>query len=150
MEVISIAVSTRKGTPKVPVEEATVLANHGLKGDAHSGQWHRQVSLLVLEDIKQARRRGLDVSYGAFGENIATRGIDCSRVPEGLKLIIGDSVELEITQKGKVCRSRCAIYYRAGACIMPKKGVFARVTRGGKIRQGDRITMTETKTGLNQ
>ncbi|HDM09741.1 MAG: MOSC domain-containing protein [Deltaproteobacteria bacterium] len=139
MHIVSIAVSKKKGTKKVPVSEALVKVNHGIYGDAHAGPWHRQVSLLAVESIEKARSHGLDVGFGDFAENVATEGIDWPRVPIGSRWRLGDSVELEITQIGKECHNRCAIYYAAGDCIMPREGVFARVIKGGKIRRGDRV-----------
>jgi len=139
VEIVSIAVSKKKGTRKTPVPSAVVIKDHGLEGDAHGGPWHRQVSLLAVESIEKARARGLEVGFGDFAENIATKGIDWPQMPIGSRWLLGESVELEITQIGKVCHSRCAIYYAAGDCIMPREGVFARVLRGGKIRQGDKV-----------
>ena len=139
MEIVSIASSKKKGTPKVPVEEADLLRDHGIDGDAHAGNWHRQVSFLAAESIEKARDRGLNVTFGNFAENIATRGIDWETVPVGALLYLGDSAQVEITQKGKECHNKCAIYYLAGDCIMPREGIFARVIEGGKIRCGDSI-----------
>lgn len=142
MEIVSISVSKKKGTPKGPVGEAVLIKDHGLRGDAHAGPWHRQVSFLAAESIETAREGGLDVGFGDFAENIATRGIDWSGIPVGTCLKLGDSALVEITQKGKVCHTRCAIYYRSGDCIMPREGVFGRVLEGGKIRNGDGIVLT--------
>jgi len=139
MEIVSIASSRKKGTPKVPVEEAYLVREHGIDGDAHAGNWHRQVSFLSAESIEKARDRGLDVTFGNFAENIATRGIDWETIPVGALLNLGDSAQVEITQKGKECHNKCAIYYLAGDCIMPREGIFARVIEGGKIRCGDSI-----------
>jgi MOSC domain-containing protein YiiM len=139
MKIVSIAVSKKKGTRKVPVEEAVLVENHGIEGDAHSGTWHRQVSFLASESIKMAQSRGLDVHFGDFAENIATQGIDWQRVPVGTRLKIGDCALVEVTQIGKACHNKCAIYHMAGDCIMPKEGIFARVLQGGIIRCGDQI-----------
>ncbi len=139
MEIVSIAGSKKKGTPKVPMEEAYLVRDHGIEGDAHAGNWHRQVSFLSAESIQKARDRGLDVTFGDFAENVATRGIDWETVPVGALLNLGDSAQVEITQKGKECHNKCAIYYLAGDCIMPREGIFARVIEGGKIRCGDPI-----------
>ncbi len=146
MEIVSIASSKKKGTPKVPVEEAYLVRDHGIEGDAHAGNWHRQVSFLSAESIQKARDRGLDVTFGNFAENIATRGIDWEIIPVGALLNLGDSARVEITQKGKECHNKCAIYYLAGDCIMPREGIFARVIEGGKIRCGDSIRF---QTGLD-
>jgi MOSC domain-containing protein YiiM len=139
MKIVSIAISKRKGMRKVAVEEALLVQDHGLKGDAHAGQWHRQISFLASESIDKARKRGLDVTFGDFAENIATLGIDWLKLPIGTRVKLGDSALVEITQIGKECHNRCAIYYLAGDCIMPREGIFARVLEGGKIRCGDTI-----------
>ena len=143
MKVVSIAVSKKKGTRKQAVESALLIEEHGLQGDAHAGSWHRQVSFLSSESIERARDRGLDVSFGDFAENIATEGIDWGTIPVGNRLEIGDSALVEITQIGKECHNRCAIYYQAGDCIMPREGIFARVLRGGEIRLGDALRVLD-------
>jgi MOSC domain-containing protein YiiM len=143
MKIESIAVSRKKGTRKTRVEETELIADHGLEGDAHAGPWHRQVSFLSSESIQKAREKGLDVTFGDFAENIATSGIDWLKVPIGTKLRVGDSALVEITQIGKECHNRCAIYYMAGDCIMPREGIFARVLEGGKIRCGDPVTILD-------
>lgn len=139
MEIVSIALSKKKGTPKETVETADLLVDHGLRGDAHAGPWHRQVSFLAAESIEKARGRGLDVGFGDFAENIATRGVNWLEVPIGTLVNLGNSAVVEITQIGKECHARCAIYYRAGDCIMPKEGIFGKVLEGGSIRKGDAI-----------
>ena len=139
MEIISITVSKKKGTRKVPVKEASIVTDHGIEGDAHAGPWHRQVSFLASESIDNAREQGLNVTFGDFAENIATAGIDWKNIPIGTKMRLGESVIVEITQIGKECHNKCAIYYQAGDCIMPKEGMFAKVITGGIIRTGDRI-----------
>ncbi len=139
MEIVSLATSRKKGTTKVPVDEVHLIVDHGIEGDAHAGPWHRQVSFLASESIEKARNQGLDVTFGNFAENFATRGIDWSNIPIGTRLGLGDSAEVEITQKGKVCHNKCAIYYMAGDCIMPREGVFARVLKGGHIRCGEPV-----------
>lgn len=143
MKIVSIAISKKKGTRKVPVKEAFLLEKHGLEGDAHAGPWHRQVSFLASESIERAQGQGLDVTFGDFAENIATSGIDWQDVPIGTKVRLGDSVLVEITQIGKECRNKCAIYYQAGDCIMPREGIFGRVLRGGKICCGDAVKFGE-------
>ena len=142
MKIVSIAMSRKKGTPKVQVEKASLLEDHGLDGDAHAGPWHRQVSFLAAESIATARSPGLDVGFGDFAENIATQGIDWLAVPLGTRVRVGDSALVEITQIGKECHNKCAIYYLAGDCIMPREGIFARVLKGGKIKPGDAITLS--------
>jgi MOSC domain-containing protein YiiM len=139
MKIISIAISKKKGTRKTPVEEAFIFRNHGLQGDAHAGKWHRQVSFLSSEAIEGARQNGLDVTFGDFAENISSTGIDWKTLPIGTRVRLGDTVMVEITQIGKECHNKCAIYYQAGDCIMPREGVFARVLEEGKIRCGDAI-----------
>ncbi len=141
--IVSIAISKKKGTRKTPVKEAVIIPNHGLEGDAHAGPWHRQVSFLSAESIENACGQGLNVTFGDFAENIATAGIDWHKTAVGTKIQLGESVLVEITQIGKECHNRCAIYYQAGDCIMPREGIFARVLRGGTIRCGDRIHIME-------
>ncbi len=145
MKIISIAVSKKKGTRKVPLEEACLIKDHGLEGDAHAGMWHRQVSFLASESIEKARKQGLDVTFGDFAENIATSGIDWKNLSVGTRVKLGESAEVEITQIGKECHNKCAIYYQAGDCIMPKEGVFARVIEGGKICCGDKVDLILSK-----
>lgn len=141
MKIVSIATSKKKGTRKVSVDEAYLKKEHGLEGDAHAGKWHRQVSFLASEEIDKARRSGLDVTFGDFAENIATTGIDWKNIPVGTRVRLGSDALVEITQIGKECHNRCAIYYMAGDCIMPREGVFARVLQEGKIRRGDQISI---------
>ena len=139
MRIVSIAISKKKGTPKTPVDEAFISKDHGLEGDAHAGKWHRQVSFLSSESIEGAKDQGLDVTFGDFAENIASEGIDWKTLPVGTHVRLGGQVLVEITQIGKECHNKCAIYYKAGDCIMPREGVFARVLEEGKIRRGDEI-----------
>ncbi|MGD8227109.1 MAG: MOSC domain-containing protein [Desulfobacteraceae bacterium] len=141
MKIVSVAVSKKKGTPKKIVDEVVLVQDHGIEGDAHAGPWHRQVSFLAAESIENARSQGLEVTFGDFAENIATSGIDWQKIPVGTRLRLGDYVRVEVTQIGKECHTRCAIYYKAGDCIMPKEGIFARVLEGGKIRPGDMIAI---------
>jgi MOSC domain-containing protein YiiM len=139
MNIVSIAISKKKGTRKVQVEEAVLLQDHGLEGDAHAGPWHRQVSFLAAESIERAREHGLNVTFGDFAENIATSGIDWLTVPVGTQVQLGDAALVEVTQIGKECHQKCAIFYLAGDCIMPREGIFGRVLRGGTIRPGDQV-----------
>jgi len=139
VKIVSISISKKKGTVKKQVECATLVAKHGMEGDAHAGKWHRQVSFLSSESIARARAGGLNVAYGDFAENIATTGIDWVNVPVGTRFKLGQIAQVKITQIGKECHNRCAIYYKAGDCIMPKEGVFARVLKGGDIACGDKI-----------
>ena len=130
--VVALSLSERKGTRKENRSHVTLVENWGVEGDAHAGNWHRQVSLLAMESIQKIRARGLDVHPGAFAENITTSGIDLASLPLGTVLRIGEAI-LEVTQIGKECHARCAIYYQAGDCVMPREGVFARVLRGATI-----------------
>ncbi len=143
--VISVNISDKKGMRKKPVEEVVLKAEYGIEGDAHaSSEWHRQVSLLALESINKMRDMGLNVSPGDFAENITTEGIDLVSLPVGTKMQIGGEVIGEVSQIGKECHTRCAIYYQAGDCVMPKEGIFIRVLRGGKVRAGDNVSVTDT------
>lgn len=135
-----ICISERRGTRKTEVPEAKLKRNWGIEGDAHGGNWHRQVSLLSLEKIKEFREKGADVDFGAFGENLIVEGFDFSSLPVGSRFRIGDA-ELEMTQIGKECHSHCAIYQTMGDCIMPREGVFAEVRKPGRIRVGDEILL---------
>jgi MOSC domain-containing protein YiiM len=139
MKIVSIALSAKKGVRKTPTGDATLVADHGIERDAHAGPWHRQVSFLAEESIQKMQDKGLDVTFGDFAENIATSGIDWTAVPVGTRVALGEAAVVEITQIGKICHNKCAIYYMAGDCVMPKEGVFARVRKGGRIRKGDRI-----------
>ncbi len=145
MKIVSISLSKKKGTRKTSVEEVMVVEEHGIEGDAHAGPWHRQVSFLAHESIEKARQGGLDVSFGDFAENFATEGIEWTKVPLGARLRLGESVLVEITQIGKECHRKCAIYYQAGDCIMPREGIFGRVLMGGTVRNGDPITVLDTE-----
>ena len=141
MKIVSIAISRKKGTRKQCVETTRLIEEHGLEGDAHAGEWHRQVSFLASESIEKSRADGLDVTFGDYAENIATAGIDWPEVPIGSQFRLGETAIVEITQIGKECHKKCAIYYQAGDCIMPRQGVFARVIKGGAIRKGDDIEL---------
>ena len=112
MKIVSLAISKKKGTPKVKVEKATLLEDHGLEGDAHAGPWHRQVSFLAAESIEKARTQGLNFGFGDFAENIATSGVDWQVIEVGVRVQLGESALVEITQKGKECHTKCAIYER--------------------------------------
>jgi len=142
-QLIAVCISENKGERKTPVEQVELRAEHGIVGDAHAGDWHRQVSLLAKESIDKMRALGLDVDNGDFAENLTTVGIDLPQLPVGARLQVGETL-LEITQIGKECHTRCAIYYQAGDCVMPKEGVFARVLKGGKLRPGDPVILIES------
>lgn len=139
-KVIAVCISENKGERKTPVASVELRENHGIVGDAHAGEWHRQVSLLAAESIEKMRRMGLDVDSGDFAENITTQGIDLPALPVGTRLTVGETL-LEVTQIGKECHTRCAIYHQAGDCVMPKEGIFARVITGGVVKPGDPIAV---------
>ncbi len=141
MKITSLAVSKKKGTVKKVIKSGKLIENHGFEGDAHAGDWHRQVSFLSQENIDAAREKGLDVSFGDFAENVATLGIDWKTIPVGTKVRLGETAIVEITQIGKVCHKKCAIYYKAGDCIMPKEGVFAKVLHGGDVKLKDKVEL---------
>jgi len=138
-KIVSVNLSEKKGTRKIPVPSLTLIENFGVEGDAHaSSLWGRQVSLLASESIEKMRASGLDVKEGDFAENITTEGIELISLSVGARLLVGD-VLIEITQIGKHCHTKCEIYKLAGDCIMPTEGVFAKVIKGGEIRKGDMI-----------
>lgn len=136
--VTSICMSEKRGTQKVPVEEVNLIKDWGIEGDAHAGKWHRQVSLLSNEKIEEFKKKGADISPGAFGENLIIEGYDLRSFPVGTRFIIGDVI-LELSQIGKECHNHCEIYKKMGSCIMPVEGVFTEVLHGGKIKIGDRV-----------
>lgn len=138
--VVAISISRKKGIPKKNVSCAVAREGWGIEGDVHAGNWHRQISLLAMESIEKMRAKGLNVRPGAFAENITTEGIDIPNLSVGDRLRIGET-ELEVTQIGKECHAKCAIYYRAGDCVMPREGIFARVIHGGKISAGDGVAV---------
>ena len=138
----AICVSEEKGTPKKNIGEAELVKAHGIKGDAHAGDWHRQVSLLAYEKIEAFRAKGAVVDDGAFGENLVVSGIDLSALHVGTFLRCGDAL-LKLTQIGKECHHHCQIFHRMGDCIMPREGVFAQVIQGGTIKTGDEIIVVE-------
>jgi MOSC domain-containing protein YiiM len=143
----AISVSKEKGTQKVNVPRAELQADFGIIGDAHAGDWHRQVSLLGVESINKMAAKGAKVSPGSFAENITTEGIDPGALKVGSKLRLGNDVELTITQSGKRCHKSCEILKQLGDCIMPREGIFAKVTRGGTINVSDTIEVINDKSG---
>ena len=148
-EVTSVNISAKKGQRKTPIESGVmeVRADYGCADDAHaSDAWHRQISLLAEESIKKAQNRGLTVKEGDFAENITTRGFMPFFIPIGTVLQIGE-VRVEISQVGKVCHTRCAIYYLAGDCIFPREGIFGVVLDSGQIKVGDKITVLKVGDG---
>ncbi len=138
-EIVAVSTSAEKGQRKKNVSESLLIKNEGLQGDAHAGFAHRQVSLLAAESIAKMTAKGLTVGPGDFAENLTTQGIDLTVLPVGSRLQAGTEAIIRVTQIGKECHDRCAIYYQAGDCVMPREGIFAEVLRGGTIRVGDRI-----------
>lgn len=146
-EVVAVCTSPGKGERKKDVGCGVLIENFGLEGDGHGGDWHRQVSLLGMESIAKMRAVGLEVGPGDFAENLTTRGLDLCRLPLGTVLQVGEHALLEITQIGKICHDRCAIYYQAGDCVMPKEGIFAKVRQGGRVATGDMVKVLEPVAG---
>jgi len=138
----AISISDRKGVRKKNIDSTRLLTNFGLENDAHAGKWHRQVSFLAQESIDTMRDKGLDVVAGNFAENITTEGLDLLDLPVGRHLKIGES-ELVISQLGKICHTRCAIYHQAGDCVMPREGIFGVVIKDGAIHVGDTIEVLD-------
>ncbi|MFH1995302.1 MAG: MOSC domain-containing protein [Nitrospinota bacterium] len=135
--VVAVSTSQKKGERKENVDRAILKENFGIIGDAHAGDWHRQVSLLAMESIDKMKKNLPHLNPGIFAENITTSGLDLPHLPVGARLKIGDGVLLEVSQIGKECHTRCAIYYAAGDCVMPKEGIFAIVLKGGSVQEGD-------------
>lgn len=142
-EIIAVCTSEAKGERKADVGQAELKEGFGLVGDAHGGDWHRQVSLLAIESIDKMRAAGLDVGPGDFAENLTTKGVNLYSLPIGTRLRVGSSVLLEMTQIGKECHDRCAIYHQAGDCVMPREGVFAIVVKGGPVKTGDSVEVLD-------
>jgi molybdopterin adenylyltransferase len=141
----AICVSRKKGEKKTPVDAARLIENHGIEGDAHAGNWHRQVSLLAASDVDSMRQKGLpNLKAGDFAENIVLSGVDLDELGLGSRLRLGPDIEVSLTQIGKVCHARCSIYHQTGDCIMPRRGVFARVLKDGTLRAGDEVEVVET------
>ncbi len=136
----AICVSEKRGTEKHEISQAHFIVNHGIEGDAHAGNWHRQVSLLSYDKIEAFNERGAAVGHGAFGENLVVAGIDFKSLPVGSVFSVG-TAKLKMTQIGKECHSHCAIYHRVGDCIMPREGVFAEVIQEGDVKVGDKLTV---------
>lgn len=137
-KIVALNISKKKGIPKTNVESVKLVADWGIEGDVHAGNWHRQISFLALESIEKMRAKGLNVRPGAFAENITTEFVDIPNLHIGDIVKVGNA-EFEITQIGKECHSKCAIYYKAGDCVMPREGIFARVLKGGIIKVEDEI-----------
>ncbi len=142
MKIIALNTSKRKGTQKRPQDSVVLIENHGIEGDAHAGKWHRQISFLGQECITEFNEQGAAVKPGAFGENIIVDGVDFTTLPIGTKVLC-NGAEMEITQIGKECHTRCQIYFKMGDCIMPRNGVFAQVNKGGTISVGDTVEIVK-------
>ena len=142
-KVVSVNISQRKGTLKTPVPQIELKLRHGIVGDAHAGDWHRQISLLAEESVDTMRAVSpIPLDAGVFAENINTVGVDLKGLPIGTHLRIGET-EVEITQIGKECHSDCAIKRAVGKCVMPTEGIFAVVVKEGTVRPGDEIEILE-------
>jgi TatD DNase family protein len=138
-KIIACCISEKKGVPKREVSKVILVENYGVQNDAHAGG-DRQVSLLSIADVKNS---GIDAPPGGFGENLLVEGIDFSLLKPGIKIALNSEVILEVTQIGKKCHSKCTIFYKTGKCIMPSRGVFARVLRGGEVQKGMSIRIYE-------
>ena len=132
----AVCISREKGTQKINVHAANVIEDFGIEQDAHTGKWHRQVSLLSFEKVEEFNKKGANVKKGAFGENLLIEGYDLKKFPVGTKFQCNDVI-LELTQIGKECHNGCEIFKKMGDCIMPREGVFCKVIRGGRIKEGD-------------
>lgn len=144
---VAVSISATKGVKKDNVPQARVVVNFGLEGDAHAGDWHRQVSLLAVESIDKMLCRGLELKPGDFAENLTTQGIDIPNLPIGTRLRVGNEVVLEVTQIGKACHHGCAIKQAVGDCVMPREGIFARVLQGGLVHPNDIIEVLDGASG---
>ena len=145
--IVAVCVSKAKGERKKDITSCQLVENFGLAGDGHGGDWHRQVSLLAHESIDKMIAAGLDVGPGDFAENLTTRGIELFTLPVGSLLRLSSGAELEVTQIGKECHTRCDIYHQAGDCVMPKEGIFARVLKEGLVSNADKIELVRSGPG---
>ncbi len=141
-KIVAVCTSEKTGIRKTNVGSALVKINWGIEGDAHAGEWHRQVSLLAIESIDKMRAQGLEVGPGDFAENITTEGLVLYELPIGTRMRMGETLA-EVTQIGKVCHDRCAIYEQAGDCVMPREGIFVRILQGGRVNVGDEIEILD-------
>ena len=140
-KVLAVCISLKKGEQKKEIDYGECVVDFGIKGDAHGGNWHRQISLLAKESVDEMRARGVTLENGDFAENIVTEGIDLKKLPIGSRLLIGNDVVLEVTQIGKECHSGCVIMQKAGKCVMPTDGIFAKVINPGNIKAEDEIVI---------
>ena len=143
--ILAVCISERKGERKKAISSGRLVENFGLQGDAHAGDWHRQISLLGDESVDKMRAVGLDVGAGDFAENLTIVGINLPLLPIGTHLRVGPTALLEVTQIGKECHHHCAIYQQVGDCVMPREGIFARVLRGGPVAKDDLVIVEETE-----
>ncbi|MEW6455790.1 MAG: MOSC domain-containing protein [Acidobacteriota bacterium] len=144
-KISAICVSKRKGTRKKEVQSVRLIKDYGIEGDAHAGSEKRQVSILTEKSIEHMKSLGLKLNFGDFGENIVVRGLSFEDFKKGDLIRLGKNALGEVTVLGKECHTRCAIFYKTGDCIMPREGVFLKITKGGKIKKGDRIRMVQRK-----
>jgi MOSC domain-containing protein YiiM len=138
-KIVAVCRSEKKGTIKKEIAEGLLIEDFGLERDAHSGKWHRQISLLGVESIHKMKGKGFKIKQGDFAENLTVEGIVLYQLPLGTKLKVGENVLLEVTQIGKKCHHNCEIMKKIGDCVMPREGIFARVLEGGKVKAGDGI-----------
>lgn len=142
-KIVAVSVSKKKGQKKINMEAVRLIRDHGIDQDAHAGDWHRQVSLLDMQSITKILDKGIDVQPGNFAENITTEGVRLWELPVGTRIQLGGEVLVEVTQIGKECHDRCAIFHQVGDCVMPREGIFAKVLEEGTVRPGDAVTVME-------
>ncbi len=140
--VVAVCISEQKGTMKHEVPEIRIKRSHGIVGDAHAGDWHRQISLLGTESVDKMKKVYPDIPIGAFAENVLTEGLTLYELPIGTKLRVGETL-LQVTQIGKECHADCAIRKQVGDCVMPREGIFTVVLEEGTIRPGDAVTIVD-------
>ncbi|MCX5807616.1 MAG: MOSC domain-containing protein [Proteobacteria bacterium] len=142
-KIISVNISDKKGEKKHAIGKCMLIKDRGLENDAHAGFMHRQVSLLAKESIQKIKDMGVDVDCGDFAENLTTEGIELFTLPIGTKFKVGDGIILRVTQIGKECHARCAIFQQVGDCVMPREGIFTEVLTEGEIKTGDEIEVMQ-------
>ncbi|HWP97900.1 MAG TPA: MOSC domain-containing protein [Syntrophomonadaceae bacterium] len=147
-KVLAVCISSKKGEKKIDMGKALFIQGHGISGDAHSGPWHRQVSLLSIDSVNKMRDMGADVGFGDFAENLNIEGFELFTLPIGTMMRVGQEVELEVTQIGKECHHGCAIRQQVGDCVMPREGIFARVITGGLVTTGDDIEVLSSSVAI--
>lgn len=139
-KIVSVNISTAKGLRKTPIHEGELTPEQGLVGDAHAGDWHRQLSLLAMESIDKMRTTGMELNPGDFAENITVQGLELHTLPVGTRMRLG-GVEVEVTQIGKECHAGCEIRRLVGDCVMPREGIFVRVLNPGRVAEGDPVSL---------